>query len=301
MTKTQFEHYQLGQDHPNRRECKRTWREESYRNTLAHDLRELRKNWDTWRELAKTLLEAEKYLESLGHSWGQKAWLELAQKLIKEWQWKIVVHHLDNFEWLDLNVAEKLIEQKKLSDVCCSIKSFRASDHPMIAERILDENWGFIYLLRRIKDIEWLNKDFHKKLAEKLVESNCISEYKDYISLLHQNTWPFSGEILAFINEKNKERCENLINEWKKYITKENRWSRWICVHNDFERYNLNCVKLTLKLIKMLDNWDSMEDVRKAITDRWDSHYAFCTWIAPMVTRFSKRGEEFNEYIKDKN
>lgn len=304
MSKTELEHYQLCQDHPNRRESKRSRKEQNYRNYLAYELRELRKDWDTWRELAQNLLKTEKYLESLEHLWRQKAWIELAQNLIREWQWKVLLRHLKNFKWLDTEIAVKLIEQDKWYEVCSNIRSFKDSDHRLIAEKLLEIWWHseLAWLLRNLQYFVWLDDDFSTRLLKKMIKSKFIESVDEY--KMKENKWKFKAwdikNIETWIKNRDIETATALINEWKNYIDKKD-WESWeVCVNKNTNWYWLYCAKFALQLIKMLKNWDSMENIRTEIYNRWDSYNAFCFWIAPTVIRFSRRGKEFNEYIKSK-
>lgn len=167
----------------------RTPEQQEYRDNLAHDLKELRKYGDTWRELAKILFvkeqEKEIYQESTTGFLKYKAkeeenakekkenaknniieWIDkcldekdfdklemlllhcgewwvdgtIAERLIEEWQAKIVVDNLKKrdlyrvkqpckFAKLSVNVAEKLIEQWYQKDILYSIDDFEMNDH----------------------------------------------------------------------------------------------------------------------------------------------------------------------------
>jgi hypothetical protein len=305
MTNTECKHYDLCREHPERREAKRNWKEQDYRNHFAHELLKLRKTWgDEWKKLAETLLATEKHLESLEHSWKQKVWLELAKKLIEEWHWRVVLHHLNIFEWLDYNVAEILIEQKKWYEVCRNIKNFQESYHKEIAEKLLEIWWHseLAWLVRNLQYFVWLDDDFSTRLLKKMVNSLFIWSDDEYI--MKENKWKFKKwdveNMKIWAQNRDMETATTLIDEWKKYLNKEYWKLREECVKKNINRYTLACTKFALKLIIMLNNWDSMDDVWKTVYNRWDSYNAFFSLIYPTVIRFSKRGEEFGKYMKDK-
>jgi len=304
MTKTECEHFNLRYTHPERREAKRTWKEQSYRNDLAHELMKLRKGWDAWREQAKDLLKTAKYLESIKESFRQNAWIELAKQLINEWQWKIVLYHIKSFKWLDIEIAKELIEHDKWYEVCSDINSFKNSDHKLIAEKLLEIWWHseLAWLVRYLQYFEWLDDDFSTRLLEKMVKSRFIKSVDEYI--LEKNKRKFKkwdiNSVETWIKNMDMETATVLIDEWKKYIDKEYWESREDCINHQKNWYGLSCAKFALKLIKMLKEWNSMEDIRTEIYNRWDSYNAFCFWIAPVVVKYSRRGKEFSDYIESK-
>ena len=66
----------------------RTEEQQEYRDNLAEGLKQLRNQWDTWKELAKTLLEDWKstieYLDSISENTDQ--WEEIIDNLAKNWE-----------------------------------------------------------------------------------------------------------------------------------------------------------------------------------------------------------------------
>lgn len=69
----------------------RTKEQQEYRDNLAEGLKQLRNQWDTWKELAKTLLEDWKstieYLESISEDTDQ--WEEMVDNLAEIWESEI--------------------------------------------------------------------------------------------------------------------------------------------------------------------------------------------------------------------
>ena len=111
------------------------------RTQEADNLRNLRQYGDTWRDLAKNLLEKEKLTSRyIDATWEwRKLWKELAEKLIEKWEWYYVAENLDKFEWLD---------------------------HKEIANKLI-EKWKWYYVAKNLDKFEWLDKETAEKLIEK--------------------------------------------------------------------------------------------------------------------------------------
>ena len=85
-----------------------------YRTTLAHDLRNLRQRYKTWRSLAETLLNDEKsnweYLEHLPK--GRIAPREMAINLIESWYVDVVAKNIGKFDKNDQDdIIKRLIRK----------------------------------------------------------------------------------------------------------------------------------------------------------------------------------------------
>ena len=69
----------------------RTEEQQEYRDNLAEGLKQLRNQWNAWKELAKTLIEEWKstieYLESISKNTEQ--WEEMVDDLAKNWEFEI--------------------------------------------------------------------------------------------------------------------------------------------------------------------------------------------------------------------
>ncbi len=157
--------------------------DQEYRDNLAQDLKELRKRWKTWRELARTLLTEEqlrvgpkwdsKFFESLWKN--RKVWNDVAKQLIENWNWMTVVKYIDKFKWLNKDLAKQLIEVKwsdgdvtidsGLECVALNIDKFEWLDNE-IAEILIDRWFGWSVACYLWK-FEWVN---HKEIAIKLIE-----------------------------------------------------------------------------------------------------------------------------------
>lgn len=91
----------------------RTFEQQSYRDELARNLKEKRKEWD--KEGMNRLLDekisasdAGKYIKSIQTLHGRKPTNALAKKIIQEWWALIVLENLDAFSWLDKEIWIKL-------------------------------------------------------------------------------------------------------------------------------------------------------------------------------------------------
>lgn len=204
----------------------RSYSSQEYRGRLAHDLKNLRKNWDRWKELAKALLEEEKlavwpkwdslYLESLWKS--RKVWNDVANKLIENGNGYTVVKYIDKFEWLDKETAKKLIEVKWTHDnvtidvgvesVALNLDKFEWLDEE-VAELII-EKWFGKDVAANLEKFEWLN---HKKIAGKLIEK--------------WNWWAVVYYIDKF-NWLDKETARSLIDAWYWSFVAENPDEFWL-------------------------------------------------------------------------
>jgi len=126
----------------------RTIEQQQYRNNLAKCLKEKRKQWISWIELAKVLADEKKtfrYLDALGE--GRKAEVEIAEGIIEDWY------------------SERLIEY---------LDKFKRSDHQRIAEKMI-ENRKWWLVVEYLEKFDWLN---HEKIVEKLIkngDSNSIA------------------------------------------------------------------------------------------------------------------------------
>ena len=181
----------------------RTKKQQEYRDNLAHDLENLRKHWDSWRELAEVLLSKKKYtLDYLDSFWnGRKLGKKMSKKWI-EWFWRTVeklskngeyiwdhawtlASNLEKFEWLDhKEIAEKLIkckytfydhESRYWDCVAENLEKFEWLDHKKIAEMLIKKGY-LLCIAENLEKFEWLD---HKEIVEKLIKS----EYPWYITL----------------------------------------------------------------------------------------------------------------------
>jgi hypothetical protein len=174
----------------------RTPEQQEYRDNLAHDLKNLREYWDSWKELAETLLRKEKwkdkYVETLGKD--RKYWKKAANELIESGQWKYVVENLDKFKWLDKEIAIKLIEEWEWEDVADCISIFKWLDKETANKLIESGQWWVV--ARHPDNFEWLDK----RIADKLIRE----WYWEYVAKYPENFW------LERV-KKNKEQAENLM------------------------------------------------------------------------------------------
>ena len=121
----------------------RTPEQQEYRDNLAKYLKEKREQWISWIELAKVLDEEKKtlrYLDALGE--GRKVDVEIAEKLIENWYSEYLIKYLDKFKWSDhQRIAEKMIENREWWLVVKYLEKFDLLNHEKIVEKLI-ENWN---------------------------------------------------------------------------------------------------------------------------------------------------------------
>lgn len=126
----------------------RTSEQQEYRDNLAKSLKEKRKQWISWIELAKALTDEKKtlrYLDTLGE--GRKAEVEIAEKIIEDWYSECLIKYLDKF---------------------------KRSDHQLIAEKMIEKRQWWL-VVKYLEKFDWLN---YEKIVEKLIKngnSGCIA------------------------------------------------------------------------------------------------------------------------------
>lgn len=165
----------------------RTREEQKYRDTLAASLRKLRATWDeTWRELAKNLLESEQETNQYKIS----AWLKRIDEsnidyIIKYWNIKFLIKNLDKVEWFShKEIADKLIENWCWWRLLEYLDNFKWIDHNEIASKFIDidERWEFLEYFYKFK---WLNKETAMKLIENGYEELVIHHLNKFRWLEH--------------------------------------------------------------------------------------------------------------------
>ncbi len=153
----------------------RTPKQQEYRDNLAHDTKNLRNRYgNTWKELAKTLLDDQKYHphnknKYINSLWdGRKLNKEDALKMIEN-NPQLVSGHLNHFKWLDDEVAQKLIAAWEVTFVSNNLGSFEWLDEDT-ANEILD--WihtdKLPYFLYKINSFNTLDKNFLLKFLKKI-------------------------------------------------------------------------------------------------------------------------------------
>ena len=192
----------------------RTERQQEYRDNLAHKLRSLREGWDTWKDLAQTLLDKEQatieYVEALG-KWrklNKEKSKQIANELIEKWEWWSVGMNLEKFVWLDEEIAEKLIEWCEWCFVAAHLEKFEWLDHEKIANELI-EKWDWWYVAEYLEKFEWLGEE----IAEKLIE---------------QWYWYAVAENLEKFEWLDEEIAEKLIEQWYWYLMKGHPANFWL-------------------------------------------------------------------------
>ena len=169
----------------------RTQAQQEYRDNLAHDIKNLRNRyWYTWKQLAETLLDDQKYKKNYINSlWdGRKMNKGDALKMI-EIDPTLVSSRLNKFKWLDNEVAKKLIEAGEVVFVSVNLKSFEWLDKDT-ANKILDwtSEYKLIYFLNRISSFNGLDKNFLLKFLKKIPERKYFrsdSEFSNYCNKIY--------------------------------------------------------------------------------------------------------------------
>jgi len=176
----------------------RTKEQQEYRDNLAHDLKNLRKNGDTWRDLAKTLLEEKK--ESMSYRESETKRLnernkkneefnKIAREEISKWNFDSVLGRASRFNQFDSKIWDMLSETwycervwentrkfkslgsitydkfvesgHKMRDILGNIDIFENHNHiinDLISRKLLHE---YDYCMRFFR---WLNKETFQKL-----------------------------------------------------------------------------------------------------------------------------------------
>lgn len=173
----------------------RTQEQQEYRDNLAHDIKNLRSRyWDTWKELAQTLLDDQKYKAHYKNNYINSLWD--GRKLNKKDALKMIENdptlvsaHLDQFKWLDNEVAQKLIEAWEVTFVSLNLGSFEwlAKD---TANEILDRlpTDRLAYFLHKIDSFNSLDKNFLLKFLKKIPGRKYFrsdSDFSDYCNEIY--------------------------------------------------------------------------------------------------------------------
>lgn len=148
----------------------RTPEQDEYRKGLYHDLRSLRQFWDTWRELARSLLEKEQkkdiYKESTTKS--------LKNAAIREYWWKKAAEEREKHS---IDEIIKWIDEKNFDDVKLALSNCEGwLVDSTIAERLIEE-WQAEIVVDNLKKRYWYHleqpckfKKLSVNTAEKLIE-----------------------------------------------------------------------------------------------------------------------------------
>lgn len=230
----------------------RTPEQQEYRDNLAHNLKELRKNWDVWRSLAETLLESETWTTEYISSKIEKFDNKLAEDLIKEWNYDFLVENLSRFNWLSKNVAKALIDEYYGDVVLKNLDKFEWLDWD-IADRIVGElcprNKGVVEnILDNLNKFKWLSMDFAENLILTIIHGpDNVDEYYGVEKVLNNlNSFEWSD-------------CEKHLAErfdWLNYRdwNWENAW--WVALANNLEKFEgLDYKKLAEEILNETDGW----------------------------------------------
>ncbi len=266
----------------------RTPEQQEYRDNLAHDLKNLREYWDSWKELAETLLRKEKwkdkYVETLGKD--RKYWKKAANELIESGQWKYVVENLDKFKWLDKEIAIKLIEEWEWESVAKNLRDFEWLNYKEVAEKLI-EKWNSYSVAGHLINFKWLDKEIAIKLIEEWEwedVADCISIFKwldkeTANKLIESGQWWVVARHPDNFEWLDKRIADKLIREWYwEYVAKypENFWLERV-KKNKEQAENLMELGERSYLASHIDEFDS--SYHKYIAERFIEAWRLLTLL----------------------
>ncbi len=151
------------------------------------------------KELAKTFIDP--------LSWNK----ENALKLINEGYVDLVAKNLNHYEWLDDEIAEKLVEYGYWWAVFPHKQLFKwlKLDNQKADKMI--ENWEWWLIISNIEEFEWVKLD--KKIAEMVIE---------------QWDWDFVGRYIDRFEWLDKEIADKLIKAWYRYYVDKYPEKFWL-------------------------------------------------------------------------
>ena len=207
---------------------RRSKESQEYRDSLAHDIKNLRWYGDSWKELADALLENERATGKYNDSFGEQINEETrhtsrridkkqidkktADRMIEKGEVKYVAEHLHThiFKLLDKETADKLIDAWYAEYVAWNISSFKKTDHKDIANKLIDTlpEWSYD-IIRYFDHFEWLDKE----IADKLIDAW-------YARLVAYFAWNFKW--------LDRETAEKLINAWEWQEVAKHPWEFWL-------------------------------------------------------------------------
>ena len=232
----------------------RTYEQQEYRNNLAKCLKEKRKQWTPWIELAKALTDEKKtfrYLDALGE--GRKAELEIAEGIIENWyserlieyldkfkssdhqqiaekmiensQWWVVVKYLEKFDWLNHEkIVEKLIENwasHSIADSPKNLKKFKILD-PKLLDALLRTGYAWVpeYYLKNCEGLT------HKEIAERWADMWCYRQLAtnlDKFEWLSKNDWLSKEIAIAIIESQGTVAVDYVVENLDKFELKDDK------------------------------------------------------------------------------
>lgn len=94
------------------------------------------------------------------------------------------------------------------------------------------------------------------------------------------------------------EKIPGWVDEGKKYID-ESKWQDWESYVNSSARdmYHWMDIDSTLELLKLIENWESWENVQKAFDNQWHSGFSYSV-VRNRVVYFSKKWNEADKMLK---
>lgn len=147
----------------------------NYRNELAKNLKNKRKEGDSWKELAKTLLEEEQWkYEYFSSLWKGKASIKDAENFIENWKWGddkryraySVSNNIDKFQWKDqVRLVEMLLKYVGARIIAKNIDKIQDEYQLEVAEKIIEKDPESM-----ADHIDKIQEKYQKDVSEKLKE-----------------------------------------------------------------------------------------------------------------------------------
>lgn len=216
----------------------RTYEQQEYRNELAENLKWMRENGDTGRNLAKTLLEDE-----------QKTWMylrkgnvsiDVVEKYIESWLWiddkryraYDVANHLDNIQWkYQMDAVDLILKYAGPQNVASNIDKIKKEYQLEVSEKIMERNVETM--------AEYINKikgEDQMVVAEKIITSESklwiywLQRYHEDIlyKMIWRWYWRLIVEKLEDIEGSNygglshKEAALTLLRNWNWRLVMDN-------------------------------------------------------------------------------
>lgn len=182
---------------------RRTWEQQKYRNKIAKLLKNSRKMWDAWKIKAEKILNKEKYKFKylMAKYWTDKQWILNMIKHEKLDFYSAFFDNIDNYHWLDKEVAIALKNRFGIHDIFFyHIDNFSWLDEDLAIEIFEDYDpnarkiWGTLdrfsvgdkFIINYLKNKKNKNRAFEVMLEEGYFEKK-INYSEKFINYLSEN------------------------------------------------------------------------------------------------------------------
>ena len=232
--------------------------------------------------------------EAIAYHINEIKWLnhnEIAKILINlQWS-EFLCDYLENFKWLDKDIAETFIKQGLWEYVAKNIRSFKWKYHQFIANKIIeskkwkcaeeDDPWNWI--TKNINNFEWIS---HLEIAKKLIKVNQWTyitpekfhwlDYEIFEYLLGKSSgnmrWRIAKNIKNFESRYHKTIANKLIEigKWK-FVAQFIRNFKWLDTKDKIKIANAVLDSEDHKYIeKYLDNFEFNKEIEDKIIEKMD-------------------------------